>query len=403
MIHTEKASTTNPGTPAEEKDSFFKQIGQRDLSQFAILGALVLMAIYFNVTNDGLFLSARNISNLFLQVVTIGTVSLAAVLVLLLGEIDLSLAAVSSLSGTVMVVLSVRGGWNPWAAILAALVTGLIVGTINGVLIAVLRVPSFIVTLAGLIGYSGLLLHILLPQTTVRLDDPILTGISEKYMPDWLGIGLPILAVVLYAFYIINNHISRQRRGLAVPPLWDPALRIGGVAVAVIVLLTIFENYLGVPISPMIMFGLITLFWIILRFTTFGRHVYATGGNIEAARRAGINVINVKITVFALASMLAAAAGILEASRTISASAQVDSTLLLNAIAAAVIGGVSLFGGRGSAWSVVIGMLVIGGLLNGLTLQGRPGDVQQMIEATVLILAVVLDAILRRRNAVSGR
>ncbi|HKD73994.1 MAG TPA: inner-membrane translocator, partial [Ktedonobacterales bacterium] len=148
---------------------------------------------------------------------------------------------------------------------------------------------------------------------------------------------------------------------------------------------------------------LVLIVWMVLRFTTFGRHVYATGGNTEAARRAGINVVMVRVTVFALASMLAAAAGILESSREISAAAQVDPTLLLNAIAAAVIGGVSLFGGRGSPWAVFMGGLVIVGLLNGLSLRSASGDIQQMIEGAVLILAIMLDAVIRRRNAVSGR
>ena len=175
------------------------------------------------------------------------------------------------------------------------------------------------------------------------------------------------------------------------------------MSVVVILALSVFENYLGVPKVAMIVIVTIAISWLVLKFTTFGRHVYAVGGNTEAARRAGINVTLVKISVFATTSFIAGIGGILEASRTISASAQVSPSLLLDAIAAAVIGGVSLFGGRGSVWSVLLGALLIGGLLNGLTLQGRGADIQQMIEGTVLILAVIVDAVIRRRNAVSGR
>ena len=153
------------------------------------------------------------------------------------------------------------------------------------------------------------------------------------------------------------------------------------------------------PITAIVLLGLILIFWLIMRFTTFGRHVYAVGGNAEAARRAGINVVGIRIAIFGLASTLAAMAGILEASRIISGSAQIDPTFLLNAIAMAVIGGVSLFGGRGSVWAVVIGMLIIGSLANGLVLLGKGTDIEQMVEGAVLLIAVTVDAVARRRNA----
>jgi len=180
--------------------------------------------------------------------------------------------------------------------------------------------------------------------------------------------------------------------------------RLGVVIALTIVGLFVFENALGVPYSLLIIFGVLIIFWLALRFTTYGRHVYAVGGSPEAARRAGINVTIIRISVFALASMLAGIGGVLESSRTISASAQVDPQLLLLAIAVAVIGGVSLFGGRGSVWGVLLGILIIGSLENGLTLfSATSQDVKLMIEGIVLIVAVVLDAITRRRNAVSGR
>ena len=401
--------TAKPGTPTMPGGfmSFLKQLGQRDLSQLPVLAALAAIAIYFNFflgpDLNGIFLGSRNLSNLSLEMVTMGTISLAAVIVLLLGEIDLSLAAVAGFSGAIMVTLSVNHHFSAPAAILAALVAGLVIGTVNGLLVAVIRVPSFIVTLAALIFYSGFLEHILLPQTTIRLTDPGLTDIASNYLSPTFSIGLPILAVVLYAVFTIGGRLMRQRRGLEVPSIVDPLVRIGALALLAIVVISVYTNYLGIPISLTILFVLVVIFWVVLRFTTFGRHVYATGGNIEAARRAGINVVMVRVSVFALASMLAAIAGMLEASRQISASAQVDPVLLLDAIAAAVIGGVSLFGGRGSPWAVFLGGLVIQGLLTGLTLRGESSDIQQMIEGGALILAIILDALIRRRNAVSGR
>ena len=374
-----------------------------ELGQIPVVLTLIVIAIFFQITSGGLFLSSRNLSNLVLETVTVGTLALASVLVLLLAEIDLSLAAVAYLCGAVMTTLSVYHNASAPVALLGALVVGAVIGAINGFFVAVMRIPSFIVTLAGLIFYQGLLLHILFPNTTIRLIDPFLTGISSNYLPDWMGTSLPLVIVGLYALAVIANRIQRQRRGLPNPPVWETGLRVGLAVAVTIVAVGIFEGFLGVPESGAILVALILIFWLLLRFTPFGRHVYAVGGNPEAARRAGINTTGVRIAIFTLTSVLAAVGGILEVSRTIGAATQVDSSLLLDAIAAAVIGGVSLFGGRGSVWAVVLGSLIIGSLANGLTLLNQNTDVKFMVEGAVLIIAVLVDAIIRRRNAVSGR
>ncbi len=165
----------------------------------------------------------------------------------------------------------------------------------------------------------------------------------------------------------------------------------------------VFQSYQGVPYSTAIFFGLIALFWLILTKTPFGRHIYAVGGNSEAARRAGINVVSIRITAFTLCSTLAALGGIILASHGTAVASAVDSTLLLNAIAAAVIGGVSLFGGRGSAWAIVLGVLIIGSIINGLALLSQGTDVSEMVEGVVLVIAVTVDALVRRAQARTGR
>jgi len=380
-----------------------KNLFSGDIGQLPVLAALLVIVIYFQSDSQGLFLSARNISNLALQGTNIALIALAATMVLLLGEIDLSLAAVSSLCGGVMVVASATNHTSPFVAIMEAILIGAVIGFVNGFIIAVIRVPAFIVTLAGLIGYQGVLLHLLGANQTIRLTDPFLTGIASKYLPDYLGIGIPIAAVVIYAGVTAVFRLQRQSQGLYVPPLWQTGLRVATVAALLLIASYEFQGYLGIPLSAMIMIGLVTLMWLVMKFTAFGRFVYAVGGNAEASRRAGINVVGIKIAIFMLASVFAAIAGVLESSREISASPQISATLLLNSIAAAVIGGVSLFGGRGSVWAVVLGTLVIAGLINGLQLQGRPEELQEIIEGLVLVLAVIVDAILRRRNAVQGR
>jgi len=374
-----------------------------DLGQIPVFIGLILIAIYFQIAGGGFFLTPQNLTNLVQQIITIGVVSLGAVMVLLIGEIDLSLAAVSALCGAFMGVLSARHDWPAWAAIIAAIVAGLLIGAINGFFISVVRMPSFIVTLAALIFYQGLLLAVLYPQTTLPIRDDAITRIAVTYMPLYLGIGIPVVAVAVYIASLLVQRSVRQRRGLPVMTVGQLAVRIGLVVVIVAGLITFFEAYLGVPLVALILLGLIIIFWLITTRTRFGRHIYAVGGNTEAARRAGVRVVGLRIMIFSLASMLAAIGGILLASRQVSAASAVDQTLLLSAIAAAVIGGVSLFGGRGSVWAIVLGSLIVGSLENGLDLIGQSTAVKNMVEGVVLLLAVLVDALARRRNATGLR
>lgn len=375
-----------------------------DIGQAPAALMLLVIIIVFEFFSDGVFLHPINLSNLILQEADVAVIALAAVLTLLLAEIDLSLAAVAYLCGAVTVVTSTNYHWPAVWALLAGLVAGVIIGTINGVLVAILRIPSFVVTLAGYIFYSGLLAQIEFPNTTITLFDPAIKGIMSNYLTFPWDILSPIPIIVIYAGLLLYERQRRMKAGLVAGPLWAIWLKVGLLIAFVAVALFVFEDALGVPYAMYIVFGVLIVFWLLLRFTTFGRHVYAVGGNSEAARRAGINVTMIRISVFALGSMLAGLGGILVTSRTTSAPTAVDPRLLLLAIAVAVIGGVSLFGGRGSVWGVVLGVLIIGCLENGLTLFSSASSAfEQMLEGAVLIAAVILDAITRRRRAVSGR
>lgn len=392
---------TVPATETPVKKPTAGAIAKRYLggeqSPLPVIITLVIIAIFFQITSGGIFLTPRNLSNLVLQITYIGTIGLAASLVLLIGEIDLSLGSIAYASSDIAVIFSVKLHWSAVGALLGGLVIAVVIGLINGFFIAVLRVPSFIVTLAGLLFYQGLAIHVLLPNTDIINTDPTMANLATTYLPLLLGVGLPILAVIIYALAQLAVRVRRQRFGLEVAPLWDTAMRVGITAVLVIGAVALFVSYLGVPQSAMIFFGLVLLFWLIMRFFSFGRHVYAVGGNPEASRRAGINVTGIRIAIFTLAAVLAYVGGVLLASRTGVGSSEVDQTLLLSAIATAVIGGVSLFGGRGSVWAVVLGSLVIGSLANGLALLGQSSDVVYMVEGVVLLIAVTADAVLRRR------
>lgn len=374
-----------------------------DLGFIPVLFTLALITLYFQVTTTGVFLQARNLTNLTQQIVVISILSTAAVLVLLLGEIDLSLAAVAQTCAAIMAVLSVYQNWNPWLAILAGLLVGMVIGLINGFFIAVLRVPSFIVTLAGSIGYAGLLLLVLGRQTTLVVRDPTIRSLAPTYLNPVLGWGIPLLVVALYAVSIWFEQRRRSQVGLPVKSPTQLAIQIGLAFVVTCVIIFLFQSYQGVPQAVVISLGVVVVFWLLLKKTPFGRHLYAVGGNAEAARRAGINVVGMKLAVFALASTLAALAGIMLTSRSTAVATQISSTLLLNAIAAAVIGGVSLFGGRGSVWAVVLGALIIGSLDNGLDLLNQDQSVKAIVQGAVLLLAVTVDAVVRRSSPVRGK
>jgi D-xylose transport system permease protein len=376
-----------------------------DLGQLPVFIGLVLIAIGFQIRTNGAFLSSENLTNLADQVVSVPVLGLgiAAALVLLIGEIDLSLSAVAYFCGAVTGVLSVHHGWPAVQAMLAGIVVGTAIGLINGFFVAVLRMPSFIVTLAGFIFYQGALSHILQPQTTLQIIDPTIVGIENYVLPTYLSILLPAVILALYAAGILVERARRQRAGLPVQPMAQVALQVGVPAVLVAVVVAVFDNYQGVPLPTVITMALILIFWLVTTKTSFGRHIYAVGGNAEAARRAGIKVVGLRIAIFTLASTIAAMCGLLIDARSVSAAAQVNQYLLLFAIAGAVIGGVSLFGGRGSMWGVVIGALVVGTLYNGLALLNVGPDVVLMAAGLVLLIAVLIDAVARRRSVTGYR
>ena len=386
-----------------------RTIGQMlrgELGFLPVLVTLLVIVVYFQIVTGGIFLKPENLSNLVGQIAYVGILGLGVIMVLLLGEIDLSLASVAVLCSVIMAVLSERAGAPAWLAILAALLAGAVIGFINGFFVAVLRVPSFIVTLAGSIGYAGLLLHLLNGQATLIISNSFIiaiAGSAQSFLPNALGIGLPAIAVLLYAIGLIVSYVRRRRAGLRTSSLSWLIGRIVITAALVLGAVAVFQSYQGVPYSTAIFFGLIVLFWLILTKTPFGRYIYAVGGNSEAARRAGINVVAIRIAAFTLCSTLAALGGIILASRGTAVASAVDSTLLLNAIAAAVIGGVSLFGGRGSAWAIVLGVLIIGSIINGLALLSQGTDVSEMVEGAVLVIAVTADALVRRAQMRTGR
>jgi D-xylose transport system permease protein len=301
-------------------------------------------------------------------------------------------------------VLNVKHGVPGWLAILAGLAAGAAIGAFQGFWVTRFRIPAFVVTLAGLLAWTGALLFVLGSTGTVNISDKAITGLANTF---FIPLDAWLLAVVVIAVYTVAKLWERRRRtaaGLPVPPLQNLVTRVVILAVAALATAAVLAAGRGLPLALMIFGGLVVLTDLLIRRTRFGRHVLAVGGNAEAARRAGIQVNNVRLVVFTLASTLAAAGGILAASRLFAVNQSSGaSDTLLNSIAAAVIGGTSLFGGRGSAYSALLGGLVIFSISNGMDLLGVESQTKFMVTGGVLLVAATVDALSRRGRLAAGR
>jgi D-xylose transport system permease protein len=373
-----------------------------------VIGLIVIWTI-FQLKND-LFLSADNLSNISYFMAATGMLSIGLVFVLLLGEIDLSVGSVSGLASTLFAVLAVNHGMNVWLSLILAVLTGIAIGVLHGWFFAKIGVPAFVVTLAGFLGWNGLMLWLLGDSGTINIpsdDGPIkLLGQSSFFM-DQAVVGAYLLAGLGVASMLVGSLMEQRRRKVAgVPfrPTSEILLRVVLLAVASFAAAAVLNNAAGVSNSLVIFLAALVITDFVLRRTTFGRKVFAVGGGIEAARRAGINVAAIRISVFAIAGGFAAVGGMFFAGQTASATLNAGggNTLML-AIAAAVIGGTSLFGGRGSVWSALLGMLVIQSITTGLDLLNMNTSIQYMITGGVLLGAVVIDSVSRRSQKAAGR
>ena len=380
-----------------------RRLAEGELGSLRVLIVLALIWTVFTIANDR-FLTAVNLTNLVLQIAAVGTISIGVVLVLLLGEIDLSVGAVSGLAAAVTASLSVKAGWGAWPAILAGLAIGAVIGLFQGTVATRLGIPSFVVTLAGLLGWQGALLAVLGSDGTLNLTDPGITNLTGTFLSDVAGWVLAIACIAAIALTTLGSRRRRLAARLEVEPMPVIALRVGVSAAAILATVLIVNADRGVPLAALILVGLVIVFHVVTTKSTFGRHVFAVGGNAEAARRAGIPVARVRTIVFVLCSTLAAAGGILAASRLLAVNQSSGSgDLLLLAIAGPVIAGVSLFGGRGSVWGALLGALVIGSISNGMDLLAFQSSVKFMVTGGVLLAAVALDAIGRQRRQAHGR
>lgn len=399
-----EAATADEGPePSSTTAQTLRRLVQGDLSSVRVVFGLILIAVIFQVQEDR-FLSAQNLTNLMLQITTIGLISVGIVYVLLLGEIDLSVGAVSGLSAAVMAVLSVNHGWNAYLAIAAAVAVGMTIGFLQGSLFSRFVVPSFVVTLAGLLAWEGALLQVLGQTGSLNINDPKITGLANTFYSDTVGWIFAAVIIAAYGGVLALGYRRRIAAGLGDKSPLGLIVRFVGLSILVVGAVAILNSDRGVPLAVMILLGFVVGMEYVAKRTGFGRHVFAVGGNAEAARRAGIHVNRVRVAVFMISGSMAAIGGVMAASRLFAVNQNSGGNeLLLLAIAGPVIAGTSLFGGRGSVWTALLGALVIGSIANGMDLLSLSSAVKLMVTGGVLLLAVLVDAIARQQRQTSGR
>jgi D-xylose transport system permease protein len=410
--HVEETASTNPLFAAF--GNWWARVRGGDAGSLPALLGIIALVIVFAALRPNTFTNAFNFANLIHQAAAVIVIAMGLVFVLLLGEIDLSAGYTAGTAAAVMGVVVTRWGWSWPLGLLACLVTGAVVGLVIGLLVAKLGIPSFVVTLAAFLGLQGVLLQVIGEGGTIAIRDETLRAINNNDMPVWLGWVLFALIVGGYAFIVLRRGAKRRAGGLTVEAIQVTFAKIAALAV----LLGLATYWLsiersrnpaitslkGIPIVVAVLLVLLVGLTFLLTKTSFGRHVYAVGGNAEAARRAGINVGLVKLACFMIASTLAAVGGIMLASRDNSISPGTGgASTLLYAVGAAVIGGTSLFGGKGRIVDAILGGFVIAIIINGMGLLNQPSSVVYMVTGLVLLVAASVDAISRRRARSTGR
>ncbi|MFI1193163.1 sugar ABC transporter permease [Micromonospora sp. NPDC020750] len=391
---------------------YLARLRDGDLRLLPAVTALVVLCLAFAIVRP-VFFSAANFANLFTQGAAVTVIAMGLVFVLLLGEIDLSAGVASGVCATVLAkVVSDLG--HPWyVAVLAAVATGVLIGLTLGFLVAKVGIPSFVVTLAGFLAFQGVVLLLMREGTNIAINDEVIISIENRWVPPPIGWLLAGVAVAGYAVTQLLRHRERTARGLVTEPVAVVAGRVAALALLLGPAVYVFNqersinplisSNKGMPIVVPLIAVLLVFWTFVLDRTAYGRHLLAVGGNREAARRAGINVDRIRISAFVVCSAMAAVGGIIAASRDRSVDPNTGgSNVLLYAVGAAVIGGTSLFGGKGRMINAVLGGAVVAVIINGMGLLDLSSGLKYLFTGLVLMLAAGVDALSRRRSATTG-
>ncbi|POS04088.1 ABC transporter permease [Burkholderia gladioli] len=385
--------------------AFGRRVRAGDLGSLPVVAGLIIIWTVFTSLNP-VFVSADNLVNLLFDCSTVGVISLGIVCVLMVGQIDLSVGSISGFASALVGTLWVNAGWPVPLAILAALAAGALIGALYALLFNRLGMPSFVTTLAGLLAILGLQLYVLGPPGSINLpyDSALVTLGQQRVLPATVSHGLALLPGLALVLLGLRTRERRRAAWLSAPSALGVLVRAAVITVLLELVVAYLDRGRGVPLMFALFVALAAAMHYAMTRTRWGRSMHAVGGNHEAARRAGIHVGAIYTSAFVLCTSLAALGGILTAARLASASQQAGTgDVNLNAIAAAVIGGTSLFGGRGSAWSAVLGIVVIQSIASGLTLLNLSSSLRFMITGAVLAIAVIVDSLARRSRVSHGR
>nr|WP_134684002.1 sugar ABC transporter permease [Brevibacillus migulae] len=372
-------------------------LGKMDVRAYTMVAAVILIWLLFGMLNDT-FLTARNLSNLFTQMSVTAILAIGMVLVIVSGHIDLSVGSLVGLTGGVAAIMSNWMGMPTSAVILGTLIVGLLLGMLQGWLVAYQAIPAFIVTLGGMMAFRGALMGIT-KSTTISISDPSFALLGNAYFAKGFGLIMAAIAIAFLIYSMWTNRKSRQKYGFEIPSFSLDIGKLVFFSLLIIVFVLVMNSYKGIPFPIIFVILLAILFTFLAKKTRFGRHVYAIGGNVDAARLSGINIRWKTMMVFVLSGLLASIAALVLTSRLSSATITAGQMYELDAIAACVIGGTSLIGGSGTIVGAIIGALVMTSLDNGMSLMGLESFWQYVAKGTILVFAVWLDITSRRKKA----
>lgn len=378
-----------------------------NIKQYTMFIALIGIGLIFTVLTDGIFLTSRNLSNLLLQTATIAILATGMVLVIVGGHIDLSVGSVAGFTGAIAAILQVKMGWGTLPTILVAIVVGIIVGVWQGYWIAYREVPAFIVTLAGMLIFRGAVIGVTNGATIAPMSDSF-KAIGQAYIPRLFSENAPIhdttliigiIFIVTYVLFELKKRTSRMNYGFDILPMNIQIAKMIAVSLLIGAFFMIMVLYMGMPYSIILVMALVFLYSYISNRTTFGRHVYAIGGNKEASKLSGINIKQKTMMIFVSMGFLCSIAGIVFTARLNSATASAGNLFELDAIASCFIGGASSMGGEGTVMGAIIGALVMATINNGMSLMNVPSTYQYIVKGLILLLAVWIDIASRKKNA----
>jgi D-xylose transport system permease protein len=368
-----------------------------DWRAYTMVLALIAIWLFFHFSTGGVFLSARNFSNLMLQTSVTGVLAVGMLMVIVTGQIDLSVGSLVGLTGGISAIVLTWLGWGLVPSLAAAIIVGLVIGALQGALVAYANIPAFIVTLGGLLAWRGVILGVSKGQT-IPISQQLYKSIGQCFVAPYAGWILACVAVLVVAWLVMSRNRTRARYGLATSNAGKVALMIVVPSALILVFVYVLNSYAGVPIPVMILLVVALAGAFVTQNTTFGRYLYAIGGNADAARLSGISLRKHILAVFCLMGALAGVASIIYTARVASASPDAGNLLELDAIAACVIGGTSLMGGRGTVFGACLGALIMASLDNGMSLKSVEPYVQSIVKGAVLVAAVGFDMLGRRRS-----